>query len=75
MCSPQHPEHSKIWLSYGHALSTAGREQDSIAAYRKSIQLAPHFGEAYWSLANLKTFRFGARGNGQPCKRTSRAPI
>ncbi len=55
-----HPEHPKIWLSYGHTLSTAGREQDSIAAYRKSIQLAPHLGEAYWSLANLKTFRFSA---------------
>jgi tetratricopeptide (TPR) repeat protein len=54
-----HPEHAKLWLSYGHALSTAGREQDSIAAYRKSIELEPHFGEAYWSLANLKTFRFG----------------
>ena len=26
--------------------------------YRKSIELAPHLGEAYWSLANLKTFRF-----------------
>jgi len=53
-----HPEHAKIWLSYGHTLSTAGREQDSIAAYRKSIELEPHLGEAYWSLANLKTFRF-----------------
>ena len=55
-----HPEHPKLWLSYGHALTTAGRDQDSIAAYRKSIQLAPQFGEAYWSLANLKTFRFSA---------------
>jgi tetratricopeptide (TPR) repeat protein len=53
-----HPEHSKIWLSYGHTLSTAGRDRDSVAAYRKSIQLAPQLGEAYWSLANLKTFRF-----------------
>ena len=53
-----HPQHAKIWLSYGHALATAGREQDSVAAYRKSIELTPHFGEAYWSLANLKTFRF-----------------
>jgi tetratricopeptide (TPR) repeat protein len=52
------PGHSKIWLSYGHALSTAGREDDSIAAYRKSIELEPNFGEAYWSLANLKTFHF-----------------
>ncbi len=55
-----HPEHPKLWLSYGHTLATAGREQDSIAAYRQSIQLAPHLGEAYWSLANLKTFRFSA---------------
>jgi tetratricopeptide (TPR) repeat protein len=53
-----HPEHPRIWLSYGHALATEGREQDSMAAYRKSIALAPDLGEAYWSLANLKTFRF-----------------
>jgi tetratricopeptide (TPR) repeat protein len=52
------PQHAKIWLSYGHTLSTAGREPESIAAYRESIKLAPHLGEAYWSLANLKTFRF-----------------
>jgi len=52
------PENPKLWMSYGHALATSGRHQDSIAAYRKSIQLAPELGEAYWSLANLKTFRF-----------------
>jgi len=56
-----HPDQSKLWLMYGHALSTAGRERDGIAAYRKCIQLAPRFGEAYWSLANLKTFRFSAQ--------------
>ena len=55
-----HPEHPRIWLSYGHALATAGRERDSTAAYRKSIRFAPDLGEAYWSLANLKTFRFTA---------------
>jgi tetratricopeptide (TPR) repeat protein len=56
----KHPEQSKIWLSYGHALSSAGRRQDSISAYRRCIELAPGFGEAYYSLANLKTFRFSA---------------
>src|SRR5665213_554676 len=56
-----HPLHAKIWMSYGHALKTQGREQDSIAAYRKSIELAPSLGEAYWSLANLKTYRFNAQ--------------
>jgi tetratricopeptide (TPR) repeat protein len=53
-----YPQQPKIWMSYGHALKTKGREQDSIAAYRKSIELQPTLGEAYWSLANLKTFRF-----------------
>ena len=49
---------AKIWLSYGHVLKTEGRQAESIDAYRKSIDLDPAFGEAYWSLANLKTFRF-----------------
>ena len=55
-----YPELPKIWMSYGHALKTKGREPESIAAYRKSVALQPHLGEAYWSLANLKTFRFSA---------------
>jgi tetratricopeptide (TPR) repeat protein len=54
----QHPEQPKIWMSYGHALKTKGREQEGIAAYRKSIELQPSLGEAYWSLANLKTAFF-----------------
>jgi tetratricopeptide (TPR) repeat protein len=54
----EHPAQPKIWLSYGHALKTSGRENDSIAAYNKSIELLPGLGEAYWSLANLKTARF-----------------
>ena len=53
-----YPAQPKIWMSYGHALKTAGRSVDSIAAYRRAIGLEPSLGEAYWSLANLKTFRF-----------------
>ena len=48
----------KAWMSYGHSLKTVGRTEDGIAAYRQSIALLPSLGEAYWSLANLKTFRF-----------------
>ena len=44
------------------------------ATYRKSIELAPQLGEAYWSLANLKTFRFSSRGHRMRCARSSRAP-
>jgi predicted Zn-dependent protease len=54
----EYPANTKLWLSYGHVLKTEGRQDESIAAYRRAIALEPGFGEAYWSLANLKTFRF-----------------
>ena len=54
----EYPQQAKVWMSYGHALKTAGRNADSIEAYRRSIELSPQLGESYWSLANLKTFRF-----------------
>ncbi len=54
----EYPSNAKAWLSYGHVLKTEGRTNESIDAYRKSIAREPTFGEAYWSLANLKTFRF-----------------
>ena len=55
----QHYPHQAIpQLNYGHTLKTVGRLDDAISAYRKAIELNPGMGEAYWSLANLKTFRF-----------------
>ena len=54
----KHPDQWNIWTSYGYALSAAGRLEESIAAHRRCIDLAPGFGEAYYGLANLKTFRF-----------------
>ena len=54
----QYATHAGIWLSYGHALKNAGRQAEAIAAYRRAIAVDAAFGEAYWSLANLKTFRF-----------------
>ncbi len=56
-----YPNQPKGWMSYGHALKTVGRVPDSIAAYRTAIEQAPQLGEAYWSLANLKTMRFTAQ--------------
>ncbi|MGH8122811.1 MAG: sulfotransferase, partial [Rudaea sp.] len=55
-----HPQQAPVWLSYGHALKTAGHAERAIAAYRTCIELDADFGDAYWSLANLKTFRFSA---------------
>jgi tetratricopeptide (TPR) repeat protein len=52
------PDQPRIWLSYGHMLKTVGRQAEGIAAYRQAIALNPALGEAWWSLANLKTVRF-----------------
>lgn len=54
----EYPNQARAQMNYGHTLKTVGRLDDSIAAYRKCIELSPGIGEAYWSLANLKTFRF-----------------
>jgi tetratricopeptide (TPR) repeat protein len=54
----EYPRNAKVWMSYGHALKTAGQQSECVATYRRAIELAPNLGEAYWSLANLKTFRF-----------------
>jgi tetratricopeptide (TPR) repeat protein len=52
------PVQDKIWMSYGHVLKTVGRAGDSITAYRRAVAIRPGFGEVWWSLANLKTFKF-----------------
>ena len=53
-----YPNQARAQMSYGHTLKTVGSLDDAIEAYRKCIRLSPEVGEAYWSLANLKTFRF-----------------
>ncbi len=55
----EYPRQAKSWMSFGHALKTVGRTPEAIDAYRKAIAISPNLGEAYWSLANLKTIRFG----------------
>ena len=53
----ENPNQPTVWTSLGHMLKSIGRREDCVEAYRKAIALAPHFGEPYWSLANLKTFQ------------------
>jgi tetratricopeptide (TPR) repeat protein len=46
----------QLWL--GHALKTIGDLPEAIEAYRGAARVRPDFGDAYWSLANLKRYRF-----------------
>ena len=48
----------RVYLSMGHALKTVGRRKECEDAYHKAITLYPLCGEGYWSLANLKTYKF-----------------
>ena len=52
------PDHGGSMAGLGHALKTIGRQDSAIGTYRECIRKYPAFGEAYWSLANLKTYRF-----------------
>jgi len=53
-----HADQPLTWMSYGHAQKTLGRQAEAVAAYRRALELDPKLGEAWWSLANLKTVRF-----------------
>lgn len=46
------------YLGLGNTLKTVGRQAEAIEAYRQATVLRPESSEAWWSLSNLKTFRF-----------------
>jgi len=52
------PNHVGAMCGKGNACRTLGDQDGAIAAYRSGIKTNPLHAEAYWSLANLKTFRF-----------------
>jgi tetratricopeptide (TPR) repeat protein len=52
------PEAADLHLWIAHALKTLGRQQEAIDEYYAAIDIRPHFGEAWFSLANLKTYQF-----------------
>ena len=52
------PDHLGSNMGLGNILKTVGSYDESVAAYKKCIEIQPLFAEAYWSLANLKTYTF-----------------
>ncbi|HWA59906.1 MAG TPA: sulfotransferase [Caulobacteraceae bacterium] len=52
------PASPDLNLWRGHALKTVGRVPEAIASYQAAAAARPDFGDAWWSLANLKTYRF-----------------
>jgi tetratricopeptide (TPR) repeat protein len=56
--APDAPDSADLHLSVAHALKTLGSTEAAIDAYRVAARVRAQFGDAYWSLANLKTYRF-----------------
>jgi tetratricopeptide (TPR) repeat protein len=54
----QSPDNISALAQKGSALKTLGRQDESIQCLRRCMELDSSFGEAAWSLSNLKTYRF-----------------
>jgi tetratricopeptide (TPR) repeat protein len=52
------PKAAGFHMGYGHVMKTLGDQTTSLGAYREAVRLRPDFGEVYWSMANLKIFKF-----------------
>ena len=52
------PNSPRVHLSLGHVYKTMGEISNSINSYKNTIIQNNLSGEAYWSLANLKTYSF-----------------
>lgn len=50
-----YPKEPMFWIIYGHSLRAVGRTDEAIAAYRKPASFDPERGEAWWSLASIKS--------------------
>jgi tetratricopeptide (TPR) repeat protein len=57
-CLELRPRHAGALLGLGHVLKATGDYAGAVASYDDCIRLTPDSGETYWSLANLKTYRF-----------------
>ena len=54
----KHPASYHVYLSIGHLYKNFGSIDKSIKSYKQSYKINNQCGEAYWSLANLKTYKF-----------------
>ena len=54
----KNPYNFSTFTSKGHAQKTLGRTDEAIKSYQSAYQIKPDHGEAFFSLANLKTYSF-----------------
>jgi len=52
------PASADLHVSLGHSLKAVGRKKEATESYQMAAAARPSFGDAWWSLANLKTYSF-----------------
>ncbi|MCH2057602.1 MAG: sulfotransferase [Thalassotalea sp.] len=52
------PERAGVHVQLGHAYKTSGDVELAIASYKQAYSHTSEHGDAYWSLANIKTYQF-----------------
>ena len=52
------PRDPATLTSKGHALKTLGQTDEAITSYQAAVSAKPDHGDAYYALANLKTYKF-----------------
>lgn len=52
------PRQNQLYVMRGHAEKTVGKLDAAINSYQQAYRLKPDYGDAYWSLANTKNYRF-----------------
>lgn len=57
----ENPTMQNLSLLLGHAEKTLGNIDSATSAYKALYQAMPDFGDAFWSLANTKTYTFTDR--------------
>lgn len=56
----KNPNRVELWISLANVLKFAGDQEGAVSGYRRAIEVLPEHGEAWWALADLKTFKFSA---------------
>ncbi len=52
------PQRNHLRIVLGHSLKALGRTDEAVRAYRDATSGEADIGDAFWSLANLKTYHF-----------------
>ncbi|MCG8525187.1 MAG: sulfotransferase [Opitutales bacterium] len=57
-CLNSNLDKAGVQVMLGHAQKAVGSIDDAVSSYQKAYHIRPSYGDAYWSLANTKTYKF-----------------